>query len=63
MAWITLKKNKLKFLKKYNYIDSTEFYSNPVNKSDRSIMNVPFIIHDSSLDSIFLRRIKSSWMY
>ena len=52
--------NHLKASTLYNYIDSTEFYSNPVNKSDRSIMNVPFIIHDSSLDSIFLEESKAA---
>ena len=52
--------NHLKASTLYNYIDSTEFYSNPVNKLDRSIMNVPFIIHDSSLDSIFLEESKAA---
>ena len=38
----------------YGYLDSQEFYSNPVAKDDRSRMNVPFTLADSSLDAAFL---------
>ena len=38
----------------YNYIDSSGFYSNPVNEENRSIMNIPFILSDSELDKLFL---------
>ena len=38
----------------YGYIDSQDFYSNPVDKADRSRMNVPFRLRDDSLDARFL---------
>ncbi len=38
----------------YDYIDSSDFYSNPVRKNNRSIMNVPFTLSDASLDQVFL---------
>ncbi len=38
----------------YDYIDSQDFYSNPVAKEDRSRMNVPFRLGDDSLDAKFL---------
>jgi phosphoserine aminotransferase len=38
----------------YGYLDSQEFYSNPVAKEDRSRMNVPFVLKDEALDAKFL---------
>ncbi|HSN20298.1 MAG TPA: 3-phosphoserine/phosphohydroxythreonine transaminase [Usitatibacter sp.] len=38
----------------YDYIDSQDFYSNPVAKEDRSRMNVPFRLRDAKLDAEFL---------
>jgi phosphoserine aminotransferase len=38
----------------YDYIDSQDFYSNPIAKEDRSRMNVPFRLRDASLDPKFL---------
>ena len=38
----------------YDYLDSTEFYDNPVRVSDRSRMNVPFKLCDDALDKEFL---------
>ena len=38
----------------YDYLDSQDFYSNPVAKEDRSRMNVPFKLRDESLDAQFL---------
>ncbi|HEX2531231.1 MAG TPA: 3-phosphoserine/phosphohydroxythreonine transaminase [Burkholderiaceae bacterium] len=38
----------------YDYLDSTDFYSNRVEKSCRSRMNVPFFLHDESLNAEFL---------
>ena len=38
----------------YGYIDSQDFYSNPIVKEDRSRMNVPFRLRDDSLDAKFL---------
>ena len=38
----------------YDYLDAIGFYSNPVNKADRSRMNVPFILPDDKLNDAFL---------
>ena len=38
----------------YGYIDSQDFYANPIAKEDRSRMNVPFTLRDASLDAKFL---------
>lgn len=40
----------------YSYIDSTEFYTNPINPSNRSWMNVPFRLIDERLDKVFLEK-------
>lgn len=37
----------------YDYIDSQNFYNNPVNKADRSIMNVVFTSPSEELDKKF----------
>ncbi|WP_454689432.1 3-phosphoserine/phosphohydroxythreonine transaminase [Achromobacter aloeverae] len=39
----------------YGYLDSTSFYRNPVHAPVRSRMNVPFILHDESLNDAFLK--------
>ena len=46
--------NKLKAKKLYDFIDNSNFYSNPVNKENRSIMNVPFLLKKRDLDTEFL---------
>ncbi|MDF3037179.1 MAG: serC, partial [Paucimonas sp.] len=38
----------------YGYLDSTDFYVKRVEKSCRSRMNVPFYLHDESLNADFL---------
>jgi phosphoserine aminotransferase len=38
----------------YEYLDSQDFYSNPVAREDRSRMNVPFRLRDDKLDAKFL---------
>jgi phosphoserine aminotransferase len=38
----------------YGYIDQSGFYANPIAKPNRSIMNVPFTLADSSLEKAFL---------
>jgi len=38
----------------YDYIDSQDFYANPVAKEDRSRMNVPFTLRDEAFDARFL---------
>jgi len=46
----------------YDYLDATAFYRNPVRKADRSRMNVPFKLHDESLDETFLKGAKDNGM-
>lgn len=46
--------NRRKADKLYGFIDASGFYSNPVAPSQRSWMNVPFILSDSALDKAFL---------
>lgn len=38
----------------YDYLDSTDFYRNPVARECRSRMNVPFFLHDEALNDAFL---------
>jgi phosphoserine aminotransferase len=46
--------NRTKAALIYDYLDSTSFYSSPVAKADRSLMNVPFKLRDPALDKAFL---------
>ncbi|MCG5548021.1 3-phosphoserine/phosphohydroxythreonine transaminase [Halorhodospira halochloris] len=46
--------NQRKAQKLYSAIDNSSFYSNPVAPENRSWMNVPFVLADSSLDAKFL---------
>jgi phosphoserine aminotransferase len=47
--------NRRKAGKLYSAIDESAFYSNPVDVECRSLMNVPFILADAELDSVFLK--------
>ena len=47
--------NRAKAALLYDYLDATTFYSNPVAKADRSLMNVPFKLKDAALDDAFLK--------
>jgi phosphoserine aminotransferase len=47
--------NKAKAAILYDYLDESSFYSSPVAKEDRSLMNVPFKLKDESLDEAFLK--------
>ncbi|HQC54382.1 MAG TPA: 3-phosphoserine/phosphohydroxythreonine transaminase [Clostridia bacterium] len=38
----------------YDYLDSSDMFKNPVNKKDRSLMNVPFITSSEELNKKFL---------
>ena len=40
----------------YDYIDSSSFYVNRVNKEDRSYMNVPFNTPNADLDAAFVKQ-------
>jgi len=46
----------------YDYLDQTEFYSNPIARSDRSRMNIPFKLKDESLDEAFLKGAQKNGM-
>jgi phosphoserine aminotransferase len=47
--------NKRKADKLYAYIDSSNFYHNPVAPDCRSWMNIPFTLPSSDLEEVFLR--------
>ena len=47
--------NRAKAALLYDYLDATGFYSSPVAKADRSLMNVPFKLKDEALDAAFLK--------
>ncbi|MDO9217093.1 MAG: 3-phosphoserine/phosphohydroxythreonine transaminase, partial [Lacisediminimonas sp.] len=46
----------------YDYLDTTRFFVNPVARSDRSRMNIPFHLHDPKLDADFLRGAENNGM-
>jgi len=47
--------NKAKADLLYGYLDSTNFYRNPIHAPVRSRMNVPFVLRDESLNDAFLQ--------
>jgi len=49
------KRNIAKAQLLYDYLDGSSFFSNPVDKKDRSRMNVPFTLKNSDLDGEFLK--------
>jgi len=42
----------------YDYLDKTSFYTSPVAREDRSLMNVPFKLKNEGLDEAFLKGAK-----
>ena len=54
--------NKAKAAILYDYLDNSGFYSNPVAKEDRSLMNVPFKLKDDALDEAFLKGAQAKGM-
>ena len=56
------KQNIAKAALLYDFLDRSDFYSNPVRKEDRSRMNVPFRLRDESLDEAFLKGAKERGM-
>lgn len=48
--------NRRKAEKLYSFIDSHEFYANPVEAVSRSLMNVPFTLANADLDKLFLQQ-------
>ncbi|MES2787245.1 MAG: 3-phosphoserine/phosphohydroxythreonine transaminase [Pseudomonadota bacterium] len=47
--------NRAKAAVLYDFLDASAFYTNPVAKEDRSLMNVPFWLKDAALDDTFLK--------
>ena len=47
----------------YDAIDASNFYSAPVARADRSVMNVPFTLADDALDSEFLTQAEARGMF
>jgi phosphoserine aminotransferase len=56
-------RNFSKAAKLYNVIDQSSLYSNPVEKSVRSRMNVPFILSDEALDKPFLAAAEANGLF
>jgi phosphoserine aminotransferase len=54
--------NKAKAAVLYEYLDNSAFYRNPVDREDRSLMNVPFKLKDESLDEAFLKGAQAKGM-
>jgi phosphoserine aminotransferase len=50
------RRNAEKARRLYDYIDGSGFYSNPIEPSARSRMNVPFRLADEALDDAFLKQ-------
>ena len=47
--------NRAKAALLYDLLDASSFYSSPVARTDRSLMNVPFKLKDEALDEAFLK--------
>ena len=48
-------RNRRKASLLYDLLDATPFYTNPVAREDRSLMNVPFTLRDDRLNEPFLK--------
>jgi phosphoserine aminotransferase len=48
-------RNRAKASLLYDALDASSFYTSPVAREDRSLMNVPFKLKDESLDAAFLK--------
>lgn len=49
-------RNRAKADRLYRAIDGSAFYANPVAVKYRSVMNIPFMLADESLDTLFLEQ-------
>ena len=47
--------NRAKAAILYDYLDASSFYRSPVQREDRSLMNVPFKLQAEALDTAFLK--------
>ena len=54
--------NRAKAKVLYDYLDHSNFFSNPVARDDRSLMNVPFKLKDAALDDAFLKGAQAKGM-
>jgi ATP-binding cassette subfamily F protein uup len=54
--------NRVKAALLYDHLDSSSFYSCPVARDCRSLMNVPFRLRDAALDDAFLAGAKARGM-
>lgn len=54
--------NKRKAEKLYGFIDTNDFYANPVEIASRSTMNIPFTLADANLDKQFLAESEEAGM-
>ena len=52
--------NNRKAKKLYSFIDESNFYSNNIQKPNRSIMNNPFLLGDENLNNQFLEESKGA---
>lgn len=54
--------NRAKAKVLYDFLDQTEFYLSPVEKADRSLMNIPFRLKNEALDGAFLKEAQANGM-
>lgn len=54
--------NRAKAQVLYDFLDQTEFYYSPVEREDRSLMNVPFRLRNEQLNDDFLKGAKARGM-
>jgi len=47
----------------YGFIDDSDLFSNPITKANRSLMNVPFLLKDQSLEAQFLTLAQEAGLY
>ena len=52
---VMAERNRAKAALLYDYLDSSAFFSSPVQRDCRSLMNVPFKLRDAALDGAFLK--------
>ena len=52
--------NRAKAALLYDFLGQTEFYYSPVDKADRSLMNVPFRLRDEKLNDEFLKQARQN---
>ena len=56
-------RNRLKARHLYDFIDNSDFYTNPVDPRWRSRMNVPFTLADPELNALFLEKSEVEGLY